>query len=120
MKVIVLMTDGLITPKFRLKDNNYSPDLDPNGKLNQSSKDTHKWLLSVCNAAKTSGITVFTIGFEIKSTDAAATDMRDCASSPGHFYVATGTGMAPRNSNLRSWHRSSFRSSSRPSKPDGS
>lgn len=43
---------------------------------------------SVCQAAKDAGIIVWTIGFEV--SDTAATKMRNCASSPSHFFRVEG------------------------------
>jgi hypothetical protein len=48
-------------------------------------------LSSVCTAAKTNGITVFTIGFEVSGN--ATTQMTNCATSPGHYYPASGSGI---------------------------
>ena len=54
--------------------------------VNASSKDDR--LSDVCTAAKTEGIIVFTIGFEV--TDHSAGVMRSCASTPQHFYRVDG------------------------------
>ncbi|CAN0603705.1 unnamed protein product, partial [Ectocarpus sp. 12 AP-2014] len=54
--------------------------------VNASSKDDR--LSEVCTAAKTEGIIVFTIGFEV--TDHSAGVMRSCASTPQHFYRVDG------------------------------
>jgi hypothetical protein len=53
---------------------------------NTSSKDAR--LHTICDAAKDAGIIVFAIGFEV--TDASATVLTDCASSPSHFYRVQG------------------------------
>jgi len=46
----------------------------------------------ICTAAKDEDITVFTIGFEV--TTSSATVMRNCASSPAHYYNADGLDLA--------------------------
>ncbi len=43
---------------------------------------------NICNAAKTYGVTIYTIGFEVK--DPSAIVMEDCASSPSHFFRVAG------------------------------
>ncbi|MEO1557908.1 MAG: Tad domain-containing protein [Pseudomonadota bacterium] len=48
--------------------------------------DAH--LAAICNAAKAQGIVVWSIGFEV--TDHSATQMRNCASSPSHFFRVEG------------------------------
>ncbi len=54
--------------------------------VNASSKDSR--LSSICTAAKAQGIVVFAVGFEV--TDHSADVMRDCASTPNHFYRVEG------------------------------
>jgi len=51
-------------------------------------------LQSICTAAKNSGIVVFTIGYDVNATSNAATQMRDCASTAGHFYNVETTDLA--------------------------
>ena len=41
-------------------------------------------------SSKHAGITVFTIGFDITTTQAAYTEMRDCATVPGNFFDVDG------------------------------
>lgn len=88
LKVIVLMTDGAISDQFRPKDPNRSVTLAPNNKQVQSRAQARDLMYKVCNRAKASGVTVFTIGFDVDST--AATEMSSCASSPSHYYPVTG------------------------------
>ena len=52
----------------------------------QSSKDTYT--NNICTAAKSHGIKVFTIGFEAPT--AGKTLLKNCASSPAHFYSVAG------------------------------
>jgi len=91
MKVIVLMTDGAITEQYRPKDYSRPVSQAPDNKQIINSTDTAKMLSSVCTAAKTNGITVFTIGFEVSGS--ATTQMTNCATSPGHYYPASGSGI---------------------------
>ena len=95
-KYIVMMTDGQITDQFRPND----PDAPENGEvelLNQNAgsynvrtgKSTNiSNLYQQCDLARALGVTVFTIAFE--TTDAAAEDMRVCASSDSHFFHVQG------------------------------
>lgn len=46
------------------------------------------WLGEICTAAKNAGIVVWGIGFEV--TNHGANVMRDCASSPSHFFRVEG------------------------------
>lgn len=66
---------------------------------NNSSRNTDEVLrsqqfLDLCNVARTKGITVFTIGFDISSTSDAFTEMSTCASSAAHFYDVEGLELA--------------------------
>ena len=45
---------------------------------------------NLCTLAKANGVVVFTIGFDISSSSSAYTEMRNCASSIGHFYDVQG------------------------------
>lgn len=96
-KYIVLMTDGQITDQYRPVD----PGDAINGEvelLNQTSGAATNFsnrsnnignLQAQCDLAKSLGVTVFTIAFE--TNDAAATDMRNCASSDSHAYRVSGS-----------------------------
>ncbi|EJT05811.1 hypothetical protein [Rhizobium sp. CCGE 510] len=63
----------------------------PDNKQIINSTDTAKMLSSVCTAVKASGITIFTNGFEVSGN--ATTQMTNCATSPGHYYPASGSGL---------------------------
>ncbi|MEM9970217.1 MAG: vWA domain-containing protein, partial [Pseudomonadota bacterium] len=54
--------------------------------VNASTKDNR--LDQICSAAKDQNVVIFAIGFEV--TDASAQVMRDCASTPSHFYRVEG------------------------------
>jgi hypothetical protein len=43
---------------------------------------------NICDAAKTNGIIIWSIGFEVEQQGADV--MRNCASSPTHYYDAQG------------------------------
>ncbi|MGF6861954.1 Flp pilus assembly protein TadG [Rhodobacteraceae bacterium MBR-64] len=51
-----------------------------------STKNTR--LHNICQASKDAGVLIFSIGFEAPSNGRTA--LRDCASSPGHYYDAKG------------------------------
>ena len=64
----------------------YDALYDPRGWVGPSTKDSR--LNNICSAAKNNGIIVFTVGFEV--TDHSANVMRNCASTPQHFYRVQG------------------------------
>lgn len=92
MKVIVLMTDGAITEQYRPKDYNRSVTVAPSNAEISSAKTNATRLANVCTAAKANAITIFTIGFEVSGD--ATTQMTNCASSAGHYYPTSGTGIS--------------------------
>lgn len=59
---------------------------DPGSVYGNATKDDR--LNAICDAAKDQNITVYTIGFEVTSASAAV--MRDCASSPAHYFDVDG------------------------------
>ncbi|MEM9579995.1 MAG: Tad domain-containing protein [Pseudomonadota bacterium] len=111
MKTIVLMTDGQNTSSYRVTDQYYATpshyahwknwgilnylnsyvsyyyhDQFYYTKYYNSLGDT--LLNNVCNAAKNDGIVIWSIGFEVN--DHGANVMRNCASSPSHFFRVEG------------------------------
>lgn len=96
LKVIVLMTDGQITDQHRpgpayLVETVPSPlpaGYDARPLYNQPRSNNQADFFSLCALAKANGVTVFTIAFEVPSN--IEWEMRDCASSPAHFYSVTG------------------------------
>ncbi len=86
LKIIVLMTDGLITEQYRPKDPNRSVALAPDNKEITKKAVSAERLFDVCDAAKKNNVTVFTIGFEVTDTS----QMQKCATSAGHFYPVSG------------------------------
>lgn len=58
----------------------------PGSSYGSSTKNTR--LQAICDAAKAENITIYTVGFEV--TSSSATVMRNCASSPAHFFNVNG------------------------------
>lgn len=98
-KIIVLMTDGKITEQVRptypydpinasleLKDQTSARTSD----LSARSINAANFKES-CDLAKARGVEVFTIAFE--TTSAGQAEMRDCASSIGHYFETSGNGI---------------------------
>jgi len=56
-----------------------------------SEKDAR--MENVCTAAKKKGVMVYTIGFEIGKGSTAEVKLRDCATSPAHYYPTNGKGI---------------------------
>jgi hypothetical protein len=95
-KYLVIMTDGQTTDQYRPVD----PAAAINGEVELSQQDgsAHyrrssksanvSYLQQQCALARANGVQVFTIAFE--TNDAAAQDMRECASSESHFFRAQG------------------------------
>lgn len=94
-KIIVLMTDGQITDQFRptkkLDPINETTELQyrPGGDgYKSSSRSTNlSRFYSQCDLAKSNGIVIFTIAYDAPA--GAQTEMRNCASSPSHFFKAS-------------------------------
>ncbi|CUH77868.1 TadE/TadG family type IV pilus assembly protein [Tropicibacter naphthalenivorans] len=99
-KYIVLMTDGQITDQYRPVD----PDAAINGEVDLQTQGPGSYtvlsdqatntqqLFRQCDLARQNGVVVFTIAFE--TNQAAADDMRACASSDSHFFHVQGTEIA--------------------------
>ena len=111
LKTVILMTDGQNTDSQRIADSVYNSNSeitfwDNNNfgwylKYRVSSRYRDGWywekysgsegdslLANICDAAKEKRIVVWTIGFEV--TTHSANVMRDCASSPSHFFEVAG------------------------------
>lgn len=85
------MAWGLMSPEYyNTITGNSGPwnDYVGSGSLNGSAKDTR--MLNVCTATKNQNVVVYTIGFEISQGGTAETVLRNCASSPAHYYRAEG------------------------------
>ena len=111
LKTVILMTDGQNHFSYRINDNyyanyshaahwnSYSLDWYLNRYVNSWQHNQWKYLKywpeygdsllsNVCNAAKDKNIVIWSIGFEV--SDHGANVMRDCASSPSHFFRVEG------------------------------
>lgn len=111
LKTVILMTDGQNDRSMRIPDWYYNSDSEVMHwyynnlqyyinryvsyyyrsdfyyeKYNASQGDT--LLSNICDAAKEARIVIWSIGFEV--TDHGASVMRDCASSPSHFFRVEG------------------------------
>lgn len=99
MKFIVLMTDGKISSQERPAPP-YEIDVDPSpidgsydARQYKSDRTVNRDdFFAQCDLAKQKGVTVFTIAFMVPSN--LEWEMRDCASSPGHFYSVSGLNIA--------------------------
>jgi hypothetical protein len=99
MKFIILMTDGQITDQHRPAPP-YLVEVDPDplpagydARTYNSNRTTNRDnFFAMCNFAKANGVTVFTIAFEVPAQ--YEYEMRDCASSPAHFYSVEGLEIA--------------------------
>lgn len=111
LKTIILMTDGENVPTVRIASNVYAnpghaghwSDYPLYYWLNRNvrSRDHWRWrytkytpaqadnmLHNICEAAKDERIVIWSIGFEV--SDHGANVMKDCASSPSHFFRVDG------------------------------
>ena len=110
LKTVILMTDGENTSSYRIPSNyyanyshrvhwsRYNLDYYINRYWSGRASDlkyTKYWgsygdslLSSVCDAAKKNNIVIWSIGFEVSNHGANV--MRDCASSPSHFFRVEG------------------------------
>ena len=100
LKVIVLMTDGDISPQFRPRTYDFPRTPAVNNYEAQGRTSARDKMYAVCNRAKSNGVVVFTIGFQLTST--GKTEMRNCASSEGHFYDVSGLDIASAFSSVAS------------------
>ncbi|WP_158547801.1 TadE/TadG family type IV pilus assembly protein [Rhodosalinus sediminis] len=99
-KVIVLMTDGQITPQVRPSDpldvTNATVELqnqpgEARTEITGESTNVQSFY-DQCDLAKANGVTVYTIAFEAPSD--AQRQMRTCASSPSHYFNVEGLEIA--------------------------
>lgn len=92
LKVIVLMTDGDISQQFRPHTYNFPRSPAVSNYESQSRGNALQRMNAVCDRAKNNNVIVYTIGFQL--TEGGKTEMRNCASSPGHFYDVVGLDIA--------------------------
>ena len=110
LKTVVLMTDGQNVDTYRIADwayarpdyrqhwsryplfwylNNYvTGDWSSWYYTKYSSSQADSMLDTICTTAKSQGIVVWSVGFEV--TDYSAGVMEDCATSPSHFFRVEG------------------------------
>jgi hypothetical protein len=111
LKTIVLMTDGKNSKSSRLREPAYNSTSDyahwdrynlwhyltryvsSNKRYRYyrekySALESDVYTQSICSAAKTQGVVIWTIGFEVDAHGASV--MQDCASSPSHFFEVEG------------------------------
>ena len=124
LKFIIVMTDGQNTPEMVIPTDDYNFDgsdevytqsnanhwdavdavdvlypYDGNwnpapGAIRATGKQGDRRMQRICNAAKRRDIVIFTIGVDIDAGGTAYRQMRDCASTPGHFYSVGSANMA--------------------------
>ena len=98
-KYIVLMTDGQITDQWRPKNGMHEDNVDialkkqdssRKEKIHSASTNVNRFY-AICDLAKAEprNIVIYTIAFEAPS--GAKTQMRNCASSPSHFFDVQGS-----------------------------
>jgi Flp pilus assembly protein TadG len=92
LKFIVLMTDGDISDQHRPNTYAYPRTPAVSNTVSMARSVARDKMYAVCNRAKQNGVVVFTIGFQLTST--GQTEMRNCASSPSHFYDVAGLDIA--------------------------
>lgn len=111
MKVVVLMTDGMITEQVRPRRANsaifgrngiYPTEAEQdtlntrhilalNGNQRQEISTQNQNVqdfFNVCNLLKANGVIIYTIAFE--TNDRGRNEMRTCATSPSHYFTAVG------------------------------
>lgn len=111
LKTVVLMTDGQNVDTWRIQPWYYDSPSDrvhwyyntldgylrsyvyqsqwPNWRyVKYTSSQADSMLSNICSAAKSKGIVIWSVGFEV--SDFSANIMRSCASSPSHFFRVEG------------------------------
>jgi Flp pilus assembly protein TadG len=92
IKVVILMTDGdFNTVHYNgvIARNSTSGSGSNADHINHDSHNGNAYAQAtqLCNAMKTAGVIVYTVGFAIASTPAAVSIMQTCATSPAHAYL---------------------------------
>ena len=85
-KIAILMTDGEYNTQYTVEG--IRPGLQEAGVLANGSSVTQAKAL--CDGMKQSGITVYTVGFDLGGNQTAINTLNYCASSAGHAYNADG------------------------------
>ena len=82
---------GMMSPRFYAETTgSWGPWNDYVASENLSGSQKNSRMLSTCNATKSEGVVVYSIGFEISNNGTAETVLRNCASSYAHYYRAEG------------------------------
>jgi hypothetical protein len=94
IKVVILMTDGDFNTIYYngviAKDSTGGTGSgSATDKINHNSTNGNPYTqaTALCNAMKTAGVIVYTVGFDIAATPAAVSIMQTCATSPAHAYL---------------------------------
>jgi Flp pilus assembly protein TadG len=97
VKIAVIMTDGAFNTGYCnsviAKDSGTgSGNLSDHINCNATNGTPFTQGLALCNAMKTAGVVVFTVGFDIGSEAGVEDFMRNCATTQWHFYNAADGG----------------------------
>jgi len=94
---------GLMSPRYYGEiTGNWGAWNDYVGSESLSGSDKDARMRSVCGATKTQGTVIYSIGFEVSSGGRAEQVLTDCASSPNHYYPASGTDISAAFSSIAS------------------
>lgn len=94
LKAVIIMTDGEFNTPYNsgVIAQNASAGSGGNlDKINQNATNGDPFAqgAALCNAMKARGVIVYTVGFQISSSGAAATLLANCATSPQHAHLPT-------------------------------
>jgi len=103
LKFVVFMTDGRTYKQRRVDANHYDTADDRDwwatnkangGRLHDaiSTDEARAQFRQMCETTKSTGVLLFTIGFEVPEGSDADGDLAGCA-SPGHYHNVTGEGL---------------------------
>jgi Putative Flp pilus-assembly TadE/G-like len=95
-KYIVLMTDGRTSTQIRPAEtlDVENSDIELTGRpaedavVDSSSQSNLEMFLYQCSLAKDTGVTIYTVALE--TSEIATSEVKNCASSPSHFFEVTG------------------------------
>ncbi|WP_296429864.1 TadE/TadG family type IV pilus assembly protein [Roseovarius sp. BRH_c41] len=86
------MAWGLMSPEYYGQTTgNWGPWNDYIGSEYVSGSMKNGLMQNVCKATKTEGVVVYSIGFEVPVNGTAENQLSACASSPAHYFRASGT-----------------------------
>lgn len=102
MKIMVIMSDGGITPQYRPKEPSPTARVRARWSTSQTMLKNGGWNAApnsdtasgqfnqVCQQAKADGVIIFTIGFRIKANSSPDRMLAQCASDAGKYYFVEG------------------------------